>query len=108
MRPAADRLAARLAESDFQDSEIPVVQNADACLRRDAAEIKHGLVKQLYQPVRWVDCVRRLQELHCGSLIECGPGKVLTGLIRRIDKEINAVAIGEADSFDKALGGVKI
>ncbi|HET7842724.1 MAG TPA: malonyl CoA-acyl carrier protein transacylase, partial [Xanthomonadales bacterium] len=80
-----------------------VVQNADAAVHAELPAIQDALVRQLYQPVRWTECVRALQARGVRSLFECGPGKVLTGLAKRIDKELDARALGAGADFDAAL-----
>lgn len=108
MNSAAMQLELRLEQIEFGQPQIPVVQNIDAQIRNSAVEIKSALVQQLHQPVRWVDTIKRLAELQCRTIIECGPGKVLTGLIKRIDREITAVAINDTASFEQILKETQI
>jgi len=103
MNSAALQLQHRLAELDFGQPQIPVLQNVDADARSSADEIRAALVRQLHQPVRWVDTIRRLGELQCRTIIECGPGKVLTGLIKRIDREMTAMAINDTAGFEQIM-----
>jgi len=107
MQAAAERLRARLEGIAFRDTEIAVIQNVDATLHRSADEIKPGLVRQLHQPVRWVETIVRLKELKCSTIIECGPGKVLTGLIKRIDKEMVGLPIGDVTAFEMTVKNLR-
>jgi [acyl-carrier-protein] S-malonyltransferase len=99
MREAADQLGERMASISWQLPSIPVVQNADACQHHGLDDIRGALQRQLYLPVRWSDCVRALVTGGATRVVECGPGKVLTGLIRRIDKTVEARAIGTPDEI---------
>jgi [acyl-carrier-protein] S-malonyltransferase len=88
MEPAAQRLAELLAVTTFKTPEIPVINNVDVAIYRSADSIRDGLVRQLYLPVRWVESVQALLKEGVTQIVECGPGKVLTGLIKRIDKNL--------------------
>jgi len=103
MKPAADRLAARLAEIALDVPAIPVLQNVDVQAAADAAAIKEKLVRQLYSPVRWVETIQAMAEQGVQRIIECGPGRVLTGLVRRIDKDVNALTIYDPATLEAAL-----
>lgn len=103
MRPAADAMRTRLDAVRFAAPKIPVIHNVDVKTHRDAAEIREALVAQLYSPVRWVESVQFMAGEGVTELVECGPGKVLAGLTKRIDRELNALAVFDKDSFDKAL-----
>lgn len=103
MREAADRLGERMAAIRWQLPTIPVVQNANACSYTSVAEICRALQRQLYQPVRWTECVQALAAGGATQVAECGPGKVLSGLLRRIDKTLVAHAIGTPAEMDAAL-----
>jgi [acyl-carrier-protein] S-malonyltransferase len=93
MKPAADRLAAHLIGVQFEAPKIPVLHNLDAAPRSDVNGIRQALVEQLYKPVRWTQSVRAMADQGVNIFIECGPGKVLTGLNKRI------LADGVATSF---------
>jgi [acyl-carrier-protein] S-malonyltransferase len=93
MQPAAEQLAAELALIDVKPPLIPVIQNADVAIYTDASEIKSALVRQLYRPVRWVETVRRIVDAGVLHMAECGPGKVLTGLGKRIHPDVLGVAL---------------
>ncbi|WP_395343464.1 ACP S-malonyltransferase [Ningiella sp. W23] len=88
MKSAADELAQLLDDMPFQTPQIKVVNNVDVAVESGANEIKHALVKQLYSPVRWTETVQYLAEQGVDSIIEVGPGKVLSGLNKRIDKSL--------------------
>ena len=103
MKPAADRLHSLVDNMTFMPAAIPVVQDVDARARTDPGEIKRALVLQLHQPVLWSTCVVVMQRLGITGMIECGPGKVLSGLIRRIDKSIVCAGISDTVSLNAAL-----
>ena len=103
MRQAARELAGAITALDWQMPDRPVVQNADAQVHPTVIAIADALVRQLYLPVRWNDCVQALAAAGATRLIECGPGKVLAGLAKRIDKSLDARAIGAPADFDASL-----
>ncbi|MEO8998483.1 MAG: ACP S-malonyltransferase [Rhodanobacter sp.] len=102
MREAADRLGERMASISWQLPSIPVVQNAEARSYDTVEEIRGALQRQLYLPVRWTECVHTLAVGGATRVAECGPGKVLTGLIKRIDKMIEVRAIGTPVELEAA------
>ncbi|WP_109419016.1 ACP S-malonyltransferase [Proteus terrae] len=104
MKPAADKLAVALQEIEFKQPEIQVVNNVDVVAQTDANAIRDALVRQLYNPVRWTETVELIAEKGITQLLEIGPGKVLTGLTKRISKEMNAAAVNDIASLDVALG----
>ncbi|MEQ4986137.1 ACP S-malonyltransferase [Proteus sp. fly-1089] len=104
MKPAADKLAIALQEIEFKQPEIQVVNNVDVKAQTDANAIRDALVRQLYNPVRWTEMVELIAEKGITQLLEIGPGKVLTGLTKRISKEMNAAAVNDIASLDVALG----
>ncbi|MGI2107420.1 ACP S-malonyltransferase [Shewanella frigidimarina] len=99
MKPAADKLAKALIEVTFSEPTINVVNNVDVAMPTDSQAIKDALVRQLYCPVRWSESVEFMATQGVTKLIECGPGKVLTGLTKRINKSISAQAVNDAASF---------
>lgn len=103
MRDAADRLGERMASVQWQLPTIPVVQNADARSFASVAEICRALQRQLYQPVRWTECVQALAAGGATHVAECGPGKVLGGLLRRIDKNLATHGLGTPAEMDATL-----
>ena len=103
MREAADRLGERMAAIAWQRPSIPVIQNAEARSYASVEEIRGALQRQLYLPVRWSQCVQALAAAGATGVFECGPGKVLTGLVKRIDKSLDARAIGTPAELEAAL-----
>jgi len=103
MREAADRLGERMAAIAWQRPSIPVIQNAEARNYASVEEIRGALQRQLYLPVRWTQCVQALAAVGATGVFECGPGKVLTGLVKRIDKSLDARAIGTPAELEAAL-----
>jgi [acyl-carrier-protein] S-malonyltransferase len=103
MKPAADELAKRLGDTAFTDTRFPVINNVDVEPYTDAAHIRDGLERQLYSPVRWVETVHKLTAEGARPVVECGPGKVLAGLVKRIDRSIEGAAIDSAESLQAAL-----
>ncbi|WP_165855350.1 ACP S-malonyltransferase [Marinobacter sp. JSM 1782161] len=106
MKPAADELAKALDEVDFNDAVIPVVQNVNAAPEQSSDTLKENLLQQLYSPVLWTDSVRYLSEEGASVAIECGAGKVLAGLAKRIDRNLSVFGIEAPDTLQKALDGV--
>ena len=105
MLPAAEAFRGHLDHVAFVDAVIPVVQNVDAVARQDAAALRAALIMQLSAPVRWVDCVGTLAKLGARCVIECGPGKILSALVKRIDGSLQSGALGEPSGFSMALSG---
>ena len=97
MAPAAERFAALLDAAAFRDAAVPVACNVDGAAVRDAAGLRDRLRRQLTAPVRWVDCVTTLVALGVDTLVEVGPGSVLSGLARRIAPEVRTVSISRLD-----------
>lgn len=107
MKPAAKIFEQDLADIDFLTPEIPVVNNVDATPYKDAGGIRDGLTRQLYSPVRWVDTIQQIIAGGATSIVECGPGKALTGLVKRIDRSLPGVCIDSADSIETAIENVR-
>ncbi|WP_334133619.1 ACP S-malonyltransferase [Tepidimonas sp.] len=93
MQPAAEALRERLAAVNLKAPAIPVINNIDVAVESDPARIRDALVRQAAGPVRWVECVQALRARGVQTLVECGPGKVLTGLTKRIDPALQALAL---------------
>ncbi|MBJ7549427.1 ACP S-malonyltransferase [Marinomonas ostreistagni] len=104
MVPAGEKLAERLNAIEFKEPAIKLVQNVTAQAVSDAVQIKSNLVSQLSEPVLWTQSIALLNELGVEKTVECGPGKVLTGLNKRIVKGLEAVAIGDVAGFEAATG----
>ena len=103
MKPAAEQLALRLKTVELRSPEIPVIHNVDVASHAAPEVIRSVLAKQLYSPVRWVDTITFMRDQGVNTIIECGPGKVLTGLNKRIVKACDALAIVDNNSLQKAL-----
>ncbi|MFO6423480.1 ACP S-malonyltransferase [Motilimonas sp. KMU-193] len=103
MKPAADELAKALTALNFNTPVIPVINNVDVAQETDPAAIKDALVRQLYMPVRWTEVVEAMAEMGVTLEIEAGPGKVLSGLVKRINKTIAAQAINDVAGLEQAL-----
>ncbi len=93
MKPAADKLRERLAATAFAVPQIPVINNIDVAVETDAERIRDALYRQAFGPVRWVECVQAIRARGITTLVECGPGKVLAGMTKRIDAELTGVAL---------------
>jgi len=102
MREAANRLAETMAGLDWRAPALPVVQNVDARVHDGVDAIRQALVQQLYLPVQWTGCVQALAARGVTSVAECGPGKVLSGLIKRIDKSLDARTLSTPADFETA------
>jgi [acyl-carrier-protein] S-malonyltransferase len=102
MRPAAQRLARELEGVAVADPVIPVVRNVDGGLTTAAADVKPFLVRQVASPVQWTACVRRIAEAGATVFAEVGPGRVLTGLLKRIVDGARGVSIEDPAGLDKA------
>jgi len=104
MKPAADKLAVALESITFNAPAVPVINNVDVKAETDAAAIRHALVRQLYSPVRWTESVEAMAAQGVTQLLEMGPGKVLTGLTKRIVDSLTAAAVNDTASLTAALG----
>ncbi|WP_447553140.1 ACP S-malonyltransferase [Vreelandella sp. EE22] len=103
MRPAAERLNEYMKGIELRAPRYTVVQNVDAQAHADIDTLRTRLIEQLYQPVRWSSCVETMAEQGANLFIECGPGKVLTGLNKRIVRTSKGLAVNDPDSLDAAL-----
>ena len=99
MKPAAEKLKAALAETALAAPQIPVVNNIDVAVETDPDRIRDALYRQAFGPVRWVECIRQIKNMGITIVIECGPGKVLTGMSKRIDAELNAAALYDPETL---------
>jgi len=104
IRPAADKLAGRLAELTLSAPLIPVINNVDVAIENDPARIKDALIRQAYNPVRWVETIQKMAALGVSTVAECGPGKVLAGLTKRCADGVTGVALADAAAIDANLG----
>jgi [acyl-carrier-protein] S-malonyltransferase len=103
MQDAAEELFEALNSINFSMPKIPIIQNQNAGIAQSVDEIKQLLKKQLYQPVRWADGVREMHTQGIECLVECGPGKVLSGLTRRIEKTMHAQAVFDTASLENTI-----
>ena len=107
MRDAAEKLREEFKHVAWQAPNIPVIQNVDAQVHHTVEEIQDALVRQLFMPVLWTQCVQALKADGITTIVECGPGKVLSGLIKRIDKELDAKPLGTSADMTNALTELK-
>lgn len=107
MQPAAEQLSEYMKSVTFSEATTPVVHNVSASQADSADEMKQALIKQLHQPVQWVDSVKAMISTGVTQMIEMGPGKVLTGLNKRIDKSVSTLPVFDTASLGKALEATK-
>jgi [acyl-carrier-protein] S-malonyltransferase len=108
MVPAGKALAETLATVDFRAPDVPVINATDATAYTSASDIRERLASQVYRPVRWVDTIRAMLESGATSIVECGPGKVLMGLVRRINRGTPVAALDSLAGLEKALQNEEI
>ena len=104
MRPAAERLREKLAQASFAVPRIPVINNIDVKAETDPAAIRDALYRQAFGPVRWVETVQAIRDRGIGRIVECGPGKVLAGMVKRIDAEIVTATIVDPATLAEVKG----
>jgi [acyl-carrier-protein] S-malonyltransferase len=102
MKPAAEKLRAKLATITFNAPQIPLVNNIDVAVQTNADNIRDALYRQAFGPVRWVECVAAIKARGISTLIECGPGKVLSGMTKRIDAELVSGAVYDLATLAEA------
>lgn len=103
IRPAADKLAARLAELTLNAPKIPVINNVDVVIETDPVNIKDALIRQAYHPVRWVETMQKVSSMGIVQVAECGPGKVLAGLAKRCVDTLNGIALADLAAIEANL-----
>ena len=106
MKPAADRLAELVESTQFNAPQIPVIHNVNGMTETDPASIQALMLEQIYKPVMWVDCINGLKKGGANLFIECGPGRVLNGLTKRIDRDLTSFSTDDVASLDNALTSV--
>ncbi|HKP65968.1 MAG TPA: ACP S-malonyltransferase [Casimicrobiaceae bacterium] len=106
LKPAAERLAARLAQIQIRPPAIPVIHNVDVATHSSPDAIRAALAQQAASPVRWTETINALAAQGVTAVVECGPGKVLAGLTRRIDSSLNGYALIDSASIDEARGAL--
>jgi len=99
MKPAAERLKARLADTAFAAPHMPVLNNIDVRVETEADRTRDALYRQAFGPVRWVETVQTMKAMGVSTVVECGPGKVLAGMVKRIDAELASAAVFDPDSL---------
>ena len=103
MKPAAEKLKGYLAKVVFSSPKIPVMNNVDVAIVNEPGKIRDALVRQAASPVRWVETIRRMREMGVTHVIECGPGKVLAGMTKRIAPELQSLALADRATLEEAL-----
>ena len=106
MRPAAEQLAELVQATSFVSPTIPVIHNVTAQTEADPKIIKSLMLEQIYKPVMWVDCILALKAAGAKQFVECGPGRVLNGLTKRIDRDLTSFSSDDAASLDNALTSI--
>jgi [acyl-carrier-protein] S-malonyltransferase len=106
MKPAAEKLKEKLAATIFARPEIPVVNNIDVTFETDADRIRDALYRQAFGPVRWVECVQAIKAKGVSTVVECGPGKVLAGMVKRIDAEMTGLPLFDPASLAEVKGAL--
>lgn len=104
MKPAAERLREKLADVSFAAPQIPVINNIDVSVESDIARIKDALYRQAFGPVRWVECMQAIKARGASMVVECGPGKVLAGMVKRIDAEMTGAALYDPATLSEVKG----
>ena len=99
MKPAAEKLREKLAAIDFAAPKIPVINNIEVAVETDADRIRAALYAQAFGPVRWVECIQAIKARGLTTIVECGPGKVLAGMVKRIDPELTGVPLFDPASL---------
>ncbi|MBI4123512.1 MAG: ACP S-malonyltransferase [Betaproteobacteria bacterium] len=107
MKPAGERLQAYLKDLRVTVPQVPVINNVDVRIESQPQAIKSALVRQAAAPVRWVETIRTMAQLGVTHVVECGPGKVLSALTRRIVPELHSIAAADRGSLDQAIAAVK-
>ena len=104
MKPAAEKLKERLESIQFASPQMVLINNIDVAVEMDADRIRDALYRQAFGPVRWVECVQAIKARGLTTLVECGPGKVLAGMVKRIDAEMAGVAMYDPASLNEVKG----
>lgn len=107
MQPAAERLAADIEQTPFKSPSCPVIHNVNAAAQSSPDAIKQLMIEQIYSPVLWVDCVKQLVGQGVTTLVECGPGKVLSGLSKRIDRSLTTLTTETDDALNGSLSNLR-
>ncbi len=106
MQPAAEKLKVRLASVELLTPQIPLINNIDVAVETDPDRIRDALYRQAFGPVRWVECVQAIKTRGLTTLVECGPGKVLAGMVKRIDPELTGLAMFDPATLQDIKGAL--
>ena len=106
MKPAAEKMSVELGKVRFRTPNISIIQNVYAKIETDPEKIRQNLVLQIYSAVKWTGTVQLLATLGVGKVVECGPGKILRGLMKRIDRNIESLVINDAASLQDTLNSI--
>jgi len=106
MKPAAEKLKEKLANTSFAAPQIPVINNIDVTVETDADRIRDALYRQAFGPVRWVECVQAIKARGVTTVVECGPGKVLAGMVKRIDADMTGLPLFDPASMADVKGAL--
>ena len=106
MKPAAEKLKEKLAATTFAAPQIPVVNNIDVTVEADVDRIRDALYRQAFGPVRWVECVQAIKAKGISTVVECGPGKVLAGMVKRIDADMTGLPLFDPASLAEVKGAL--
>jgi [acyl-carrier-protein] S-malonyltransferase len=107
MRPAGEKLQGYLEKVALAAPAMPLINNVDVGVVDEPAKIRDALVRQAASPVRWVETIRRMRDMGVTHVMECGPGKVLAGMTRRIDAEMQSFALADRTSLELALQAIR-
>jgi [acyl-carrier-protein] S-malonyltransferase len=107
LKPASQKLETYLADKTFKTPSIDVINNVDVSVLKDPAAIKNALVRQAAAPVRWVETVQAIAALGITHVVECGPGKVLTGMTKRINGDLNGLAVYDPATMAEVMAVIK-
>ena len=104
MKPAAEKLKEKLATTDFSAPQIRVVNNIDVQVQSDVQAVRDALYRQAFGPVRWVECIQAFKAMGVSTIVECGPGKVLAGMVKRIDADMVGMAMYDPATLAETKG----
>jgi [acyl-carrier-protein] S-malonyltransferase len=107
MKPAAARLAEVLHKTNLSKTQITLINNVDVRVEREPAAIRDALARQAASPVRWVETIRKMVAMGATHIVECGPGKVLAGMTKRIDPTVQSITLADRAAIEQALQGIK-
>ena len=107
MKPAAEKLREKLESVELAAPQIALINNIDVAVETDADRIRDALYRQAFGPVRWVECVQAIKARGIGQLVECGPGKVLAGMVKRIDAELTGLALYDPATLTEVKGALQ-